>query len=170
MSITPDGAVCACGNRGCFEAYGSGTALAERAKRRASEMDQTLLGQAGAIIDSKAVFDAAKQGDELAIDLVREEAEILGRGFTNLLHLFSPDILVMGGGVSNEFDTLKPGVDAYISRFAMPAFRDVQITKARLGQNSGLVGVAGLVFASRKASGEKLGHGDAASSENRVIS
>ena len=52
----------------------------------------------------------------------------------------------MGGGLSHEFDRLEPGIQAYITRWAMPAYRDVMVVRAALGQNSGLVGAAALAF------------------------
>ncbi|PKA45226.1 ROK family protein (plasmid) [Rhizobium sullae] len=151
MSVMPDGALCPCGNRGCFEACGSGTAFTLRARMRAIECGETVLGRDGATIDSQHVFAAARQGDRVANQLVDEEAEILGRGIMSLVHIFSPDIVVMGGGLSNEFDRLHPGIEAYIARWAMPAFRDVKIVRAAMGQNSGLAGAAALVFLAEKS-------------------
>ncbi|EJT02129.1 ROK family protein [Rhizobium sp. CCGE 510] len=143
MSVVPNGEPCPCGNRGCFEAYGSGPAFARRAQMRAMESRETTLGGA---IDSRSVFAAARNGDRLANQLIDEEAEILGRGFTSLIHIFSPDIIVMGGGLSHEFDRLQPGIQAYISQWAMPAFKDVKVMLAALDQNSGLIGAAALAF------------------------
>eukprot|EP01037_Dinobryon_pediforme_P014083 gene14083-14202_t len=147
MSIERNGELCSCGNRGCFEAYGSGPAFTARAQKRALACAGTILGAEGSSIDGPAVFAAARDGDFLGLELVAEEAAILGRGFTNLLHVFSPDILVVGGGLSNEFNALYPGIHSAIQKCAMPAFRDVLIVRAELGDNSGLVGAAGLVFA-----------------------
>jgi glucokinase len=149
MSVAPNGELCLCGNRGCFEAYGSGTAFTARARKRAAECAETSLGKGGEPIDSRSVFAAGRAGDVLANDLIDEEAEILGRGFTSLLHIFSPEIVVVGGGLSHEFDRLQPGIQDYISRWAMPAFRDVKVVCAALGQNSGLVGAAALAFLAR---------------------
>jgi len=136
MSIVAEGEPCACGNRGCFEAYGAGPAFTARAQKRALACAHTSLGMNGALIDSAAVFAAAKAGDSLACALVAEEAAILGAGFTSLLHLFSPEVLVMGGGLSNEFDTLYPGIHHAIQTHAMPAFRDIMVRRAELGGNS----------------------------------
>lgn len=146
MSVVPNGESCPCGNRGCFEAYGSGTAFALRARTRALTCTETVLGKNGIEVHSRDVFAAARNGDTLANMLIEEEAEILGRGFTSLLHIFSPDIVVMGGGLSHEFDRLQPGIQNYIAQWAMPAFNDVQVIRAALGQNSGLVGAAALAF------------------------
>lgn len=146
MSIVPDGIVCPCGNKGCFEAYASGTAFTRRARARAMECSETLLAGIGEDLDSRNVFVAASVGDPLANRLVDEEAEILGRGFTNLIHIFSPEIVIMGGGLSDQFDRLRPGIQSHISQWAMPAFRDVEVVRAALGQNSGLIGAAALAF------------------------
>ena len=150
MSVVPNGELCPCGNRGCFEAYGSGPAFARRAQMRAVESRETTIGSGGGTIDSRSVFAAARNGDRLANQLVDEEAEILGRGFTSLIHIFSPDIIVMGGGLSHEFDRLQPGIQAYITQWAMPAFKDVKVMLAALDQNSGLVGAAALAFLAGK--------------------
>jgi glucokinase len=146
MSVMPNGELCPCGNRGCFEAYGSGTAFALRARTRALTCTETVLGKNGAEVHSRDVFATARNGDALANTLIEEEAEILGRGFTSLIHIFSPEVVVMGGGLSHEFDRLQPGIQNYIARWAMPAFNDVPVVRAALGQNSGLVGAAALAF------------------------
>jgi glucokinase len=146
MSVMPNGELCPCGNRGCFEAYGSGTAFTRRARARAAECSETTLGRSGDDIHSRDVFAAARDGDALANKLIDEEAEILGRGFTSLIHIFSPDMLVMGGGLSNEFERLQPGIQQYIHEWAMPGFKDVKVLRAALGQNSGLIGAAALAF------------------------
>jgi glucokinase len=151
MSVKPNGEICPCGNRGCFEAYGSGTAFTRRA--RESLKVGTEIGRSEKQIDSRDVFSAGRAGDRLANRLIDEEAEILGRGFTSLIHIFSPEILIMGGGISNEFSRLQPGIQQYIQTWAMPAFKDVAVVRAALGQNSGLIGAAGLAFLPRGSPG-----------------
>ena len=151
MSIVRDGELCPCGNKGCFEAYASGTAFTKRAQTRAMECSETSLMRNGEVLDSRSVFAAARHGDSFANRLVDEEAEILGRGFTNLLHIFSPEIVIMGGGLSQQFERLRPGIQAYMARRAMPAFRDIKVVRSALGQNSGLVGAAALAFLAQRA-------------------
>jgi glucokinase len=145
MTIVRDGEICLCGNRGCWEAYASGTAFAQRARLRADGVPSAL-GNGGAPIDGRAVFAAASRGDELACALVAEEADLLGVGVANLLHLYSPDIVVIGGGMANGFDLLRPGMAARVASAAMPSFRDTKIVRAALGDNSGLIGAAALAF------------------------
>jgi glucokinase len=106
----------------------------------------TALGKDGQVIDAAAVFAAAAAGDDLAQQLVAEEADILGQGFASLMHLYSPDILVIGGGIANQFAILESGIAAAIRASAMPAFRDTPVVPAALGNNSGLIGAASLVF------------------------
>ncbi len=150
MVFMRGGERCACGNRGCFEAYGSGPAFTRRAAVAAAGDGRTSLGKDGRPITAAAVFAAAEAGDDLAGVLVREEAEILGQGFASLLHLYSPDILVMGGGMANQFEVLESGIMASLRACAMPAFRDTPVVRAALGNNSGLIGAASLVFASAR--------------------
>ncbi len=146
MIVVPDGEVCGCGTKGCFEAYGAGPAFTARARKMVAGNGTSTLARDVNAITSHAVFSAAKAGDAQALDLVAEEAKILGMGFSSLFHLFSPDVLIMGGGLSHEFEMLAPGINAQIQLSAMPAFKSVPVVKAKLGGNSGLVGAASLVF------------------------
>ena len=70
----------------------------------------------------------------------------LGQGITSVIHIFSPDRVVMGGGVSNAFDQLEPGIHDVIRRDAMTPFRTVPVVKSALGDDSGLFGAARLVL------------------------
>jgi len=141
MTIVKDGRLCGCGNRGCWEAYASGTALARVARQALAPARHD--GQP-AEFDPGAVFAAARAGDAAAVRLVDAEADWLGIGIVNLLHLFSPQVVVVGGGVSNGFELLREGICARIVANAMPAFRSARIVPAGLGDNSGLVGAAAL--------------------------
>ena len=134
MSIVRDGTLCSCGNRGCWEAYASGTGFARRIAER-------LPGT-----DPRAVFSAARAGDGAALALVNDQAQWLGIGITNLLHLYSPDLVILGGGVSNGFAQMRAAILAEVQARAMPAFRDVPVVAAGLGENSGLIGAAALLF------------------------
>jgi len=146
VTIAPDGEACACGNRGCWEALASGTALGRLARRLAALEPASSLHALGPAVDARYVIQAARDGDALALQLVADEAELLGIGIANLLHLFSPEAVVIGGGVSAAFDLLHPGIQRQIRLRALPPFRDVPMIAARLGQNSGLIGAASLVL------------------------
>jgi glucokinase len=135
MAIYPEGLRCSCGNAGCWEAYAAGPAFAARAA--------TALGKN---LQPMEVFALARQGDAMAQNQVDEEARLLGIGITSLLHLYSPEKIIIGGGLSNAFAQLEPGIAAYIKDNAMLAFKDTPVVTAALGGNSGLVGAAVLVF------------------------
>jgi glucokinase len=146
MSFIQDGELCACGNRGCLEAYASGTAFTKRAAKVAAGNRKTILGSQDGAMDAARVFQAARDGDALARSLVEQEADYLGKGFASLLHLYSPDILIMGGGLSNQYDALHVGIVHAVKAHAMPAFRDIPIVRSALGANSGLIGAASLAI------------------------
>ncbi|HEY0122702.1 MAG TPA: ROK family protein [Rhizobium sp.] len=150
MTITSEGERCFCGAVGCFEAVASGTALGRRATARTRQSDGSMLRalSANADVTGRHVVDAARNGDALALELLNAEARWLGIGFTNLLHLYSPDILVMGGGISHGFDLLYDTMIATVHDRAMPAYRGVPIVPARLGRHAGLIGAASLILGS----------------------
>jgi glucokinase len=147
LCIDHGGLRCACGNTGCWEAYAAGPAFAARARSRARLAQGSSLHPNAGTLQPADVFSAAALGDQLALSLVEEEARLLGVGITTLLHLFSPERVIIGGGLSNAFDQLHPGISTYVRANAMPAFRDVEVVKSGLGGDSGLVGAAELVFA-----------------------
>ena len=148
MTITGEGERCFCGNVGCFEAVASGTALGRQATRLTAPADGSLLRRLAkdGDVSARHVVEAARTSDAAAHQLIEAEAKWLGIGFTNLLHLYSPDLIVMGGGLSNGFDLLAPGIRATIDQRAMAAYRDVPVVRAELGDRAGLVGAASLIL------------------------
>ncbi|PSJ56807.1 ROK family protein [Kumtagia ephedrae] len=148
MTITGEGERCFCGAVGCFEAVASGTALGRRATALSASGDGSPMRRlsANGDVTARHVVEAARAGDHAALALIEDEAQWLGIGFTNLLHLYSPDVLVMGGGLANGFDLLIGTLRRTVSRRAMPAYRDVPIMPAQLGGNAGLVGAASLIL------------------------
>jgi glucokinase len=147
MIVRPGGPVCSCGAHGCFEALASGSALTRAAREAAAAQPEGLLAKLPAdAITGRDVVNAARQGDALALSLLEREAEWLGLGFASLAHLYSPEMIVMGGGVSQAFDLLQDGIAASFRASAMPPFRSVRIVPARLGDNAGLAGAAALAW------------------------
>ncbi|MEC7853651.1 MAG: ROK family protein [Pseudomonadota bacterium] len=146
MRMAQEGPTCPCGTVGCFEALASGSALTERAVSTADKSDHLAGIAQSRAIDARDVFEGARADDSHCLDLVAEEARYLGQGITSVIHIFSPDRVVMGGGLSKAFDQLKPGIHEIISRDAMPPFRSVPVVKSALGDDSGLFGAASLVL------------------------
>ena len=104
FQIAPDGPVL-CGAVGCFEAFAAGTALGKRAHTAAASDPSGYLGSKASFekIVSRHVVEGARLDDAECLALLREEAEYLGVGFTGLIHLFSPQRLIMGGGAAKAF-------------------------------------------------------------------
>ncbi|MEO5613802.1 MAG: ROK family protein [Cypionkella sp.] len=149
MAIAETGPRCFCGSVGCFEALASGTALGHFGAAAAALPGGALIGQLQAEEGrpgARAVVEAARRGDAVAQSLIDQEARWLGVGITNLLHLYSPDVVVIGGGLSNAFDLLHGGILQVVQDRAMSAYRDVPILRAELGAKAGLVGAAALAF------------------------
>lgn len=148
MTILPDGPLCCCGNHGCWEALASGTALAQFAVAALADgcpsLIRTLAGEKP--IGGAHVAAAAHAGDVVALDLMRREGEWLGIGMANLLHLYAPDRIVLGGGVVQSFDLLEPHIRRVMIERAMPPFRDIPFGIAELGDNAGLIGAASLLL------------------------
>ncbi len=144
-----DGPVCSCGGIGCFEAFAAGTALGKRAKAVAQSEPASWLGThaRGEPVEARHVVDGARAGDAPCLALLDQEARYLGHGFTSLAHIFSPERIVMGGGVSQAFELLEKTIHATIRREAMAPFKATPVVVAQLGDNAGLVGVATLATA-----------------------
>lgn len=150
MTITSEGERCLCGAVGCFEAVASGTALGRRATALTKPGDGSALRTLSddGEVTGRHVVEAARAGDEAALALIEREARWLGIGFTNLLHLYSPDMIVMGGGISHGHDLLRDRIEATMRERAMPAYRDVPVVPAQLARHAGLIGAASLIFLS----------------------
>lgn len=153
MIMTDADVRCSCGNRGCWEALAAGPALATAAcEAIAMEPDSLIRSLAGdGPIDARIVGVAARAGDDLALRLIRREAELLGAGITSLIHLYSPERVILGGGLSALFDLMQPTIEAVLAERVMPTFRETRLVKAALGDRTGVVGAAALVLQPRGA-------------------
>lgn len=146
MAISLDGPSCGCGNRGCLEAYASGTALVNRAHEAIGAGRTSQLSELDRELEAIDVAQAAEAGDALAQELVQQAAIALGIGVRNLLHLFNPSVVVIGGGVSRMGARLWKPMLEVVNADAMESYRrDLRIVPAKLGDDSGLIGAALLV-------------------------
>ena len=97
----------------------------------------------GRDLEAKDVFDAAKQGDKFALDIVDYEAEKLALGIGNLLNILDPEIVVIGGGVALSGDFLFDKVKEKIKEVAFPStLESLKIVTAKLGNDAGILGAA----------------------------
>ncbi len=144
-TIDVTGRRCKCGNYGCLEAYASGPSIAERAREQLEgDHESTMYTMVDGELErltAAIVYDAAKKGDETALEVVRETARFLGAGIANLLNVFNPDVVVIAGGVTQAgatlFDPLKREVRKRAFKAAVDACR---IVPGSLPGNAGVVG------------------------------
>ena len=109
MVIMVDGEDCTCGRQGCWEAYASATALV-RQTRRAMEAhpDSTMWKIAGSLdnVDGRTAFDGMRAGDEAASQVVENYVHYVACGLINVINIFQPEVLCIGGGICKEGETL----------------------------------------------------------------
>ncbi len=151
MTIEKDGPLCGCGNRGCLEALASGTAIARTAREGlASGKSSSLLALAGGDInkvDARVVGQAARAGDAFAREIMRDASYNIGVTIAGLLNFFDPEMVILGGGVSNDLDMMMPFIMEAVRTRTMAHNREpVPIVRSRLGDDAGLVGAAALAF------------------------
>lgn len=147
MTIDDNGPVCNCGSRGCWEALASGTALGREARRRVEAGRRTsMLKYAEGDIEKitpQIVHSAAKQGDRLAKELIARTGYYVGVGLANLINIFNPELIVIGGGLSNMGDMLlDPAIKTAGERAFKEAYQSVRFASAQLGGYSGILGAA----------------------------
>lgn len=151
MTIEADGPRCNCGNTGCWEMLASGTALAREVKKRLKEgAKTTILDYADGSLDkvtAEVVHCAAEQGDALARELIARTSYYVGVGLANLINIFNPELIIIGGGLSNMGAMLlEPAYKVAGERAYQVAFASVRFARAELGRNSGAIGVAAFVL------------------------
>lgn len=136
---------CGCGLRGCLEQYASATGIARLAKLRlAKNDDETILR--GTNPDAKAVFDAVKAGDAVAVQIAEEFGVYLGEAMANLAVVINPAVIVIGGGVSRAGDVLLPFIEKPFQKKAFFANRETRFVLATLGSDAGICGAARLIL------------------------
>jgi len=157
MSILHDGPPCSCGGRGCWETLASGTALAREAQRAIeSGAPTSILAHAGgelSRVTAREVHAAALRGDALAEELISRTGYYLGVGLANLLNIFNPELVIVGGGLTRLGDRLlTPAIKTAGERAFPRAFRAARFAAAALGGDSGVLGAA--AYALQRAGGQ----------------
>ena len=145
MTIDDEGPICNCGSRGCWETLASGTALAKEARHRIKEGVRTSILEyvEGDVekVTAQVIHSAAKQGDSLAKELIARTGYYVGVGLANLINIFNPELIVIGGGLSNIGDMLlKSAFKVAGERAFKEAFQAVRFASTELGRNSGVLG------------------------------
>lgn len=145
--IEYNGRPCTCGRRGCWEAYSSATALVKMTKEEMGKNPDSLLwdvaGKSGKV-DGRTAFDAMRLGDEAARRVVDAFTGYLACGITNMVNIFQPDIIAVGGGISAEGETLLAPVRKILEKeeYSRHCQKHSVLRPAALGNDAGIIGAA----------------------------
>jgi glucokinase len=147
ITVHPAGPRCGCGNRGCLEALASGTAMARRAQKAATEQPDSLLGRLAEerALSGEDVVELARKGDQASVRVLCEAGMWLGVGLATFVNIFDPEVIAIGGGASAAGDlVLEPARRELLLRSHSPSRDLVEIREATLGAKSGMLGAAAL--------------------------
>jgi glucokinase len=154
LTVNPHGAICSCGSRGCLETVFSARAIeadAWAAVHRGCESVLTqLFRDQPQLASCRTVFQAAREGDTVALSIVSRAIYNLGAAVAGLLHIFDPEIVILGGQVADAgADLLVPLQEEVWARSRLLLGRDVPIVEQEVGDKSGIIGAASLAMAPR---------------------
>jgi glucokinase len=148
--IKENGPKCSCGNCGCLEALCAGTAIEREIRKKLKKISATevarVYGKAANEITAKDVGKAANEGDLIACEVISNAAYYLGIGLANVINVFNPQMIVLGGGVIKIGDIyVSPAIEvARETAFELPA-STVKIVRSKLGDDTGILGAAALI-------------------------
>lgn len=146
--IYADGEMCSCGRRGCWEAYASVTALIQQTKtemlKHCDNKMWEICGGDISKVDGTTAFVAMKKGDALGEKIVKKYINYISIGIVNIINIFQPDIICIGGGISNEGDTLLLPIIDHVNKedYARNDDKRVGIKIASLNNDAGIIGAA----------------------------
>lgn len=154
ITVEPDGPICICGNRGCLETIFSARAIEGEAwaavHRGCASTLTRLFREQPQLATCRTIFQAAREGDELASAIVSKAIRKLGAAIAGLLHIFDPDLLILGGHVADAgADLLIPLQEEVWTRSRGLLGREVPVVEQEVADRSGIVGAAGLALAPR---------------------
>ena len=131
---------CACGRRGCLEQYVSATGLVRMAERRLSGTSAHSILREKNPLTAKDIFDAAKAGDAIAVELVESFGQILGGALSDMACVLNPEIIVIGGGVSRAGSIVTDVVRRFFYEKTLFTCKNTKIVLATLGNDAGIYG------------------------------
>lgn len=148
--IVVDGEPCSCGRRGCWEAYASATGLIRQTRRAMEEhRDSKMWDIAGSLdkVDGRTSFEAMRAGDAAGKAVVDRYIYYIAVGLINMINIFQPEVLCVGGGICKEGETLLAPLRKYIDaeQFSKYSEKKTKLCVAALGNDAGIIGAAGLV-------------------------
>ena len=137
---------CNCGLSGCLEQYASATGVVRLAKQHLAASDEASELRSQEAISAKSIYDAAKDGDKMALDIVDEMCDYLGRALATLACTIDPEAFILGGGVSKNGPILTDTVKKYFEKYAFHACKNTSILLASLSNDAGIFGGAKLAI------------------------
>lgn len=139
---------CGCGKTGCLEQYASATGIARLARMRLVKNDDASMLRKVSLeeITAKTVFDALKEGDKVAEEIVEEFGAYLGHGMANLAAVTDPAVIVIGGGVSKAGNIILGYVEKYFQEKAFFSNKNTKFILAELGNDAGICGAAKMII------------------------
>lgn len=139
FSIHKQGVACTCHNKGCFEQYASMTALVNSVIKYYESADPDYICKYP--INGKSIFDSVKKGDEALIRIVDAWIHDISTGIVSLIHIFNPELIIIGGGVSVQEELFIAKLRNEVMKNIMPNFRNnLDLRAANLGNNAGIIG------------------------------
>ena len=151
IGVDKNGPLCHCGNKGCLEAVAAGPAIAGRSLAAAQAGKSPILMKYyennGNVLRAEDVGNASREGDALAIEIIRESGQFVGDVLAGLVNFYNPGMIVIGGGVSNLGDLLLSSIRQSVLRRSLPlATRDLLIVFSEIGTDAGVIGAINLAM------------------------
>ena len=149
--IKTGGEKCGCGRRGCWEAYAAAPALIRQVEAAIAKNPDSVLAEIAKEetgVTGKTVFEAVEKGCPVAAKVLKKYVSYVGDGLVNLVNIFRPKVIIMGGGVSMAGDALIKPLQRYVSlhSFASKYSPKTKIVQAKLGNDAGIMGAATLTM------------------------
>ncbi len=147
MVIMHGGEKCGCGRKGCWEAYASASALIRQTKAAMLENKDSIMWELAGELDNVnglTSFDGMRKGDKVATDVVNKYIEYIAVGMIDILNIFQPEVICIGGGISKEGDTLLNPIKKYLADggYVTGVANATEIKIAELGNDAGIIGAA----------------------------
>lgn len=137
---------CNCGKHGCLEQYASATGIVKETKRALENTDKQTVLKQEEHISAKTIFDAAKENDTFAKEMVEHLGYYLGLSLGNVAQVVDPEAFVIGGGVSKAGDILLKTIETHYDKYVMMALKGKEFRLATLGNDAGIYGSAKLIL------------------------
>ncbi len=147
MVIIHGGEKCGCGRKGCWEAYASASALIRQTKEAMENNKDSIMWEIAGSLDNVnglTSFDGMRMGDKAAIEVVNKYVEYIAVGIIDIINIFQPEVICIGGGISKEGDTLLKPIKKYLDDggYVTGVANHAEIKIAELGNDAGIIGAA----------------------------